>query len=200
LAQGWRPSIKPICRAFASEVAGGCEILVAVMTETERQFLDYSSKKLQELSSRIDTCLLQLNDELVWARGGDNENALGNMVLHLCGNVRQWILSGIGGEPDTRRRDEEFAARGGVTVPELRDRLNATISAAIAIIDSVPSERLTERHSIQGYDASVLEVIYHVLEHFSMHTGQVIFVTKMLTGADLGFYRHLQSSARPASR
>jgi uncharacterized damage-inducible protein DinB len=165
------------------------------------EFLDYSASKLDELGSRIETCLEQLNEEQVWARGKDNENAIGNLVLHLCGNVRQWIISNVGGQPDRRDRDAEFAARAGVSKAELRQRLHATVAEALVVIRSLPEQRLSERHTIQGYDVSVMEAIYHVVEHFSMHTGQIIFATKMLTSADLGFYRHLQPDAerRPQS-
>lgn len=161
----------------------------------DRLFLDCSSSELRNHSSRIDTCLSKLDENQIWARGGENENAVGNLVLHLCGNVSQWIIAGVGGEPDARQRDAEFAARGGLTTAQLRDRLSATVAQAIRVIDAVPAERLLDRLQIQGYDVSVLEAIYHVVEHFSGHTGQVIFATKMLTGTDLGFYRHLSSPA-----
>jgi uncharacterized damage-inducible protein DinB len=159
------------------------------------RFLDYSTRKLRQLSSRIETCLGGLNEEQVWARGGENENAIGNLALHLCGNVRQWIVAGVGGLPDVRQRDAEFAARGGLGIEELSHRVRTTVADAAAVLDSVTPERLAERVTIQGYDVSVLEAIYAVVEHFSMHTGQIIFATKMLTGADLGFYRHLRSPA-----
>jgi len=159
----------------------------------DRVFLDFSSTKLRELASRIDTCLAQLTEEQVWARGGENENAVGNLVLHLCGNVRQWIIASIGGEPDTRQRDREFGARGDMPVADLRRRLSTTAAQAGAVIAGVPADRLTQRLVIQGYDVSILEAIYHVVEHFANHTGQIIFVTKMRTGTDLGFYRHLST-------
>lgn len=162
-------------------------------TAIDRLFLDFSLDKLQELASRIETCLDGLSEEQVWARGQQNENAIGNLVLHLCGNVRQWIISSIGGEPDRRQRDAEFAARGETSKARLRQQLRTTVEEAAAVIRALPAERLVERRVIQGYEGSVLEAIYHVVEHFSMHTGQIIFVTKMLTSADLGFYRHLQS-------
>jgi uncharacterized damage-inducible protein DinB len=107
--------------------------------------------------------------------------------------VRQWIISSLGGEPDRRDRDSEFAARGGRSKTQLLEQLRATVAEAVAVIRAVPADRLSERRVIQGYDESVLGAIYHVVEHFSMHTGQIIFITKMLTSADLGFYRHLQS-------
>jgi uncharacterized damage-inducible protein DinB len=115
--------------------------------------------------------------------------------LHLCGNVRQWIVSGIGGAPDARDRDAEFAARGEAGIADLKRRLRDTMIAASAVLRDLPEERLAERVTIQNYDATLLEAIYHVVEHFSMHTGQIVFATKMLTGADLGFYSLPRSSA-----
>jgi len=161
------------------------------MPSADRIFLDYSSHKLHQLEERIETCLTALSDRQIWARGGDNENAVGNLVLHLAGNVRQWIVSGVGGQPDSRQRDGEFDARGGVPATELLASLRKTVEEAAAIIGKVTPEQLIEPRTIQGYQVTVLEAIAHVVEHFSMHTGQIIFATKMLTGADLGFYRHL---------
>jgi uncharacterized damage-inducible protein DinB len=158
------------------------------------QFLIYSASKLRELASRIDVCLDQLSEEQVWARGKESENAVGNLVLHVCGNVGQWIVSTIGNRPDTRDRPSEFAARGTATTDQLRERLRTTIESAVAVIEQLTAAQLAPRHTIQGYDVSVLEAIYHVVEHFSMHTGQIIFATKLLTAADLGFYRHLEAA------
>jgi uncharacterized damage-inducible protein DinB len=166
------------------------------MSEIDRLFLECSIRRLAELAPRIETCLGKLTPEQVWVRGGENENAIGNLVLHLCGNMRQWIIAGVGGRPDTRDRDGEFAARGGGTTPELIARLNETVDEATAVIAGLAPERLAEQVVIQGYRVSVLEAIYHVVEHFSMHTGQILFATKMLTGSDLGFYRHLAGGRR----
>ena len=165
------------------------------MCETVDQvFLRASAKRLEQLSSRIRDCLAKLSTDEIWARGHENENAIGNLVLHLNGNVRQWILSGVGGAPDTRTRDAEFAARGGVEIAELRERLESTVREAVAVIRKVTPQRMTEHVTIQKYEVTVLEAIYHVVEHFAQHTGQIIFVTKMLTGEDLGFYKHLKAA------
>ena len=166
------------------------------MHETlQRRFLDHSVEKLRQYTGRIETCFGKLNEEQVWLRGGENENAPANLVLHLSGNVRQWIVSGVGGRPDVRQRDTEFAARGGISTAELLQRLRQTVEEAAAVITAVTAEQLAESRVIQGYSVSVMEAIYHVVEHFSMHTGQIIFVTKMLTGGDLGFYNHLRAAA-----
>ena len=160
-----------------------------------REFLDFSARKIEELEGRIETCVGQLKEEQVWARGTENENAVGNLVLHLCGNVRQWIISGVGGQPDVRERDREFAARGGASIADLTARLRQTVTEAAGVIRSVTLDSLPQRLSIQKYDVSIMEAIYHVVEHFSMHTGQIIFATKMMTGSDLGFYAHLRTQA-----
>jgi uncharacterized damage-inducible protein DinB len=161
----------------------------------DRIFLDCSVRRLAQLASRIDDCLARLTPEQIWMRGSENQNAAGNLVLHLAGNVRQWILAGVGGAPDVRDRDAEFAAREGAPPAELRERLAAAVREATAVISSVPAPRLTERIHIQGYDVTVLEAVYHVVEHFAQHTGQIIFLTKALTGADLAYYAHLTKSA-----
>jgi uncharacterized damage-inducible protein DinB len=169
------------------------------MTENAIQqlFLRYSSSRLQQFSSHIEKCLIQLSDEQVWARGGENENSVGNLMLHLCGNMRQWIVAGVGGEADTRRRDDEFSERGGLTSRDLTERLMTLVTQATAVIDGVSVQRLSDRLVIQGYEVSVLDAIYHVVEHFAMHTGQIIFMTKMLAGKTLGLNHDMQSAAFP---
>lgn len=162
----------------------------------DAEFLKFSSETLTKLYSRIETCVSRLTPEQIWMRGGENDNAVGNLVLHLAGNVRQWILSGVGGAEDHRDRNSEFDARSGENV---LDRLRPVVQEAAALIASLPHEKLSERKTIQKhYDVSVLEAIYHVVEHFSMHTGQIMFATKLLTGSDLGFYSYLRTGAATA--
>src|SRR5271166_4853580 len=110
--------------SFPHSVSGGI-YTDAMDAELESQFLEHSVAKLEQYCSRIETCLKMLNEDQVWARGGENENAVGNLVLHLCGNVRQWIICGVGGRPDSRDREREFRTRGGVPAGELMDRLQA---------------------------------------------------------------------------
>ena len=159
------------------------------------EFLHCSIERLRQSYGRIESCLGKLTEEQIWARGNENENAIGNLVLHLCGNVRQWIIAGVGGAADARKRDEEFAARGGVEAGELLKKLHATIQEAAGVLERTGAGRLMEPLVIQGYHATGMAAIYHVVEHFSGHTGQIIFATKMLTGEDLGFYGHLRAAA-----
>ncbi len=158
----------------------------------ERLFLDYSVKKLEQLAGRIDDCLDRLSDEQIWRRGSENENAVGNLVLHLCGNLGQWLRHGVAGRPDVRRRSEEFAERGPLPARELRRMLREAMDAATGIIGGLDAQRLVEGIVVQGYKVSVLEAVYHVVEHFAQHTGQIIYATKQMTGEDLGYYAHLE--------
>jgi len=163
------------------------------MTVSERVFLDYSCRKLTQLTERIGTCVAKLSEEQVWARGSENANAIGNLVLHLRGNVRQWICHGVGGLEDIRRRDDEFNARSGEAIPALMAGLQETVQEAVAIIGALTSEDLAAMTRVQKYEITKGEAIYHVVEHFSQHTGQIIFATKFLTGEELGFYTHLKN-------
>jgi uncharacterized damage-inducible protein DinB len=161
----------------------------------ESLFLETAVKNLRESCDRIETCIEKLDDDRIWARGGENENAIGNLMLHLAGNVRQWIIGSLGNNPAHRDRDGEFDARGGFAASELSARLRETVDAAAAVIMGLTTEQLTRTYEIQVYQASGVEAVFHVVEHFSHHAGQIIFATKMLTGSDLGFYRHLRGSS-----
>lgn len=164
------------------------------MSTIESEFLKYSADKLTQLCGRVESCLDRLTPEQIWTRGSENQNAMGNLVLHLSGNVRQWILHGVGGEPDHRAREVEFSTREPHSTESLKQRLHSTVEQATQLLGSLPAEQLMERISIQGYDnRTKLQAIFHVVEHFSGHTGQIVFLTKWLTGEDLGFYAHLHN-------
>jgi uncharacterized damage-inducible protein DinB len=164
------------------------------MQEITAVFINASRKALATWLERIQKCVDELTLEQIWWRGQENSNAIGNLMLHLSGNVRQWIASGVGGAPDTRNRNAEFAQRDAVPAAELLQRLRAAVADADQVLASLTAENLLERRQIQKYDVTVLEAIHHVTEHFALHTGQIIYATKLLTGQDLGFYRHLQQS------
>lgn len=161
-------------------------------------FCSASSKRLKQFCERIEKCVGLLSEEQVWARGSENENAIGNLMLHLAGNVRQWILSGVGGQPDHRVRDVEFETRGEIGKQQMSQRLNETVGEACAVIDALTDAELLEQLKIQNYDVSVMEAVYHVVEHFAQHTAQIVFATKMLTHEDMGFYKHLAKGAPAA--
>lgn len=109
-------------------------------------------------------------------------------MLHLCGNARQWIVSGVGGNPDTRQRDAEFAQRETIARADLLNLLRSTVADVTSVLKQLDSATLLDRRTIQGSDVDLLEAIFHVTEHFSMHTGQIILLTKLLAATDLHFY------------
>ncbi|MBS1798676.1 MAG: DUF1572 family protein [Acidobacteria bacterium] len=148
-------------------------------------FLKASSAKLEQMTGYLTTCLSKLSDEQVWERHGAHENAIGNLVLHLCGNMRQWIMHGVGGAKDIRVRDSEFNQSEGVTAAALIESFVSTVQEAKTIIDSFPASRLAERTTPQGRDVSMLEAIYQVIGHVQQHVGQIILLTKQMTGKDL---------------
>lgn len=151
-------------------------------------FLAHSHSKLTQMTAHIEACLLRLDSNQVWNRGHDAQNSIGNLVLHVAGNVRQWIGSSIGGLPDIRQRDREFAHSTKIDTSELFSALDATVRDALSILENLAPQRLTEVVSTQDGERSALEVIYQVVGHFQQHTGQIIFETKRLTGEDLKFY------------
>jgi uncharacterized damage-inducible protein DinB len=159
----------------------------------ESEFIRVAIADLEQCCGRIEVCVGKLTLEQVWARAAENQNAIGNLLLHLSGNVRQWIVSGIGGAKDTRVRNEEFAERRKIDPAELVARLKATVKEADEAMRRLSADQLMERITVQGYDVTKLEAIFHVVEHFTGHTFQIIFATKLLTGADMGFYAHLAS-------
>jgi uncharacterized damage-inducible protein DinB len=159
----------------------------------DRIFLKFSVDKLEQLHLRVQACLDRLTSDQIWMRGAETQNAVGNLVLHLCGNLQQWILSGVAGRPDTRDRDSEFAERKEIPIPELKSRLLSTVTDTVAVIRALSAEQLLEVRETQMYKVTVLEAVYHVVEHFAQHAAQIIFVTKLFTKEDLGFYRHLNN-------
>ena len=142
----------------------------------------------QDFLPKIERCLELLRDEQIWWRANPQSNSIGNLILHLSGNVRQWIVSGLGGAADSRDRDAEFAQRDVISREDLISKLKQTMDNADATLAAFDAEKLLDRQSIQGYDVSALEAILHVVEHFSMHAGQIVFITKQLTEHDLHFY------------
>ena len=153
--------------------------------ETGALFLRTSSAKLELMTTYLCACIGKLSDDQVWERHGAHENAVGNLVLHLCGNMRQWIMHGVGGAADVRVRDKEFSETDGLTTAQLAEHFQSTVQEARSVIDSLAPARLVERTTPQGRDVSVLEAIYQVVGHVQQHVGQVILLTKQMTGKDL---------------
>jgi uncharacterized damage-inducible protein DinB len=130
----------------------------------------------------------RLEDEDIWWRPNDASNSVGNLILHLSGNVRQWIGHSIGGIPFERNRDREFSEQGPTSKDELISRIQDAVAEAESVIRSLPQEGLLGIHRIQKYDVTALQAIYHVVEHFSHHLGQILYIYKLRTGVDPKFY------------
>jgi uncharacterized damage-inducible protein DinB len=143
----------------------------------------------QQNLPRIVKCLQQLSAEELWWRPNSASNSAGNLVLHLCGNVRQWILSGLGGVEYRRERDREFAERGPIPRQVLVAQLRRTVRDACEVLAHLSGDSLSRKHKIQGYRVTGLDAAFHVAEHFGYHTGQIIYITKLKRGHDLKFTR-----------
>jgi uncharacterized damage-inducible protein DinB len=160
-----------------------------MMHETASAFLEESRRYLREdYLPKIERCLERLTDEQVWWRASERSNSIGNLLLHLEGNLRQWVVCGAGGASDARVRDREFAERSRLSREELLTHLRATVEEADEALARLDPASLLEERRVQGLDVSLLSVVFHAVEHFSMHTGQIILLTKMLADGDLAFY------------
>ena len=143
---------------------------------------------LRDYLPKIERCLERLTDEQIWWRANEESNSIGNLILHLCGNARQWIVAAVGSRPGTRNRDAEFERRDLIPRDELLNLLRSTLAEVEQTLSAVDPSTLLTRLTIQGHDVDILEAIFHVTEHFSMHTGQIILLSKLLTASDLHFY------------
>ncbi len=166
--------------------------LAASFLERSRYYLGL------EYPGKIRLALTAMPADRLWHRANASSNSAGNLVLHLAGNVRQWIVSGVGGAPDVRRRDAEFAARDGAELGPLLATLDAACVDAVAVFDRLDATALAESRLIQGRRTTVFAAIYHVVEHFSGHTGQLIMMAKAAapSGA-VRFYDDTGGLARP---
>jgi uncharacterized damage-inducible protein DinB len=160
-----------------------------MINEIGQTFIARSRYHLSEdFLPKIERCLERLTDEQIWWRANSQSNSVGNLLLHLSGNARQWIVGGLGGAPDARDRDAEFAQRETIPRAELLALLKQTLGEVDSTLTQLDANKLLETRTIQGFEVSVLEAILHVVEHFSMHTGQIILLTKQLTAQNLLFY------------
>ena len=160
------------------------------MDNTSLLFIQKSRSLLvEDYLPKIDGSLAPLTEEDVWWRSNDASNSIGNLMLHLAGNVTQWILGGVAGRPYARTRQHEFDERTPFPKSDLLARLSSVVLSADGVIAGLDATTLVERRQIQGYDVSVLEAVYHVVEHFGMHTGQIILLSKTRSAKDLSLWR-----------
>ena len=168
------------------ETTSGAAQTVAV------EFIEASSIFLKnDFLPKLLHCLEAMTDEQIWWRPNEQSNSAGNLVIHLCGNLRQWIVAGLGNSKFLRDRDAEFATRDLVSKAQLIADIRAAVDEVEAVLKSFPASRLLDRVPVQTYQVSALQSVYHVVEHFSYHLGQILYIYKLQTADDPGFYRHL---------
>ena len=151
----------------------------------------------EEYPAKLRKCIAALPEGAVWERANDSSNSIGNLLLHLAGNVRQWIVSGVGGQPVDRDRQAEFAAHDSPDAGMLLENLESAVSEAESVLAGLSEEDLLRPCTIQHRETNVLAAIYHVVEHFAMHTGQIVLLTKAYSPGAVHFYDDAGSNAAP---
>ena len=141
-----------------------------------------AAHELDSALNRIQHCLGQVNDEQVWWRPSESMNSMGNLILHLCGNVRQWIVAGIGGEQDVRQRPKEFSERGPISKDELVRKLEVVVKEAKGALAGITARQLLEIRRIQGSDVTGLAAIFDSVPHFRGHTQEIVHMTRLQLG------------------
>lgn len=158
------------------------------MQTLSSEFIEQSILRMQENMERIEKCFSELSEAEVWLKPNEASNSMGNLVLHLCGNITQYIISSLGGKEDRRERDLEFSTEEGFSKQQLIDKLSNVVDQSVSIMTEVSESALMRIRKVQAYKLSGVGIIIHVVEHFSYHTGQIAFRTKQLRNKDLGFY------------
>ena len=161
--------------------------------DTAQLFLETARLSLlEEHWPRLRACVTSLSEGQLWWRPNESSNSIGNLLLHLDGNLRQWIIATFNRVEANRNRPHEFGERGPVPAAGLIARLASTVEEVGALLVRLTPADLSSSFQIQGYRVSGLHAIYHSIEHFAMHYGQVAYITKLLQNRDLGFFRHLE--------
>ena len=143
---------------------------------------------IEESIPRILKCLTYLNEEEIWYRPNENTVSTGNLILHLMGNVNQWIVSALGGVADNRIRTSEFDHRVSKPKSELISGLKQLSNQIQSTLNKLSTEELVKEHNVQGYNETTIAILIHVTEHFSYHTGQITYIVKSLKNVDTQYY------------
>ncbi len=141
-----------------------------------------AANELDDAFAKIKHCLDQLSDEQVWWRPKPSLNSIGNLILHLCGNLRQWIVCGVGGATDNRDRPSEFSERGPTPKAELLKTLDEIVGQAQAALNALHVDRLLEFRRIQATEQTALSAIFDSVPHFRGHTQEIVLMTRLQLG------------------
>ncbi len=152
------------------------------------EFVAYSARKLSDHLAQVRRCVALLSEEQAWYRPNDRSNSVANLLLHLTGNIRQWIIGGIAGRPIQRNRQGEFDARNSVSKEQAFAELESTVADACEVIRCTDTDALQKSFEIQAYRLTGVAAILHVVEHFAFHAGQIVTTTKWLLDVDLSLY------------
>ena len=152
-----------------------------------RLFLSQCGELLEQCMVKIRHCLARLATEQIWWRPRPDQNSIGNLCLHLAGNLRQWTVCGVGGLPDDRDRASEFTANHPLPGPELLEQLESRVVDARQLFDGLDPTALTGIRTIQGFEVTVLQAILHTTSHFVGHTHQIILLTRLILGDEYRF-------------
>ncbi|PCJ97205.1 MAG: hypothetical protein COA50_06080 [Flavobacteriaceae bacterium] len=158
------------------------------MSAVISEFKQNAILRLDQSTRMITISLSKIGEDAVWKRPNEHSNSIGNLILHLCGNITQYAIASLGEKEDVRNRDAEFAAKEGYSKEELLKMLNNVVDVAKKTINEASEEQLTTKRNVQAYEFSGIGVVIHVVEHYSYHTGQIAFWVKLLLDQDLGFY------------
>ena len=152
------------------------------------EFKEQAIFRLQEKKDHIAKCFQQLSDQDVWWQPNDSSNSVGTIILHLCGNIGQYVLSSLGHQPDHRERDLEFSTRNSHNKEELLALISDTLDQASEVVRNCSEAELLRVRLVQGFSFSGLGVALHAVEHLSYHTGQIAYLVKMRNDQQIGLY------------
>ena len=152
--------------------------------------------RVRENTDKVTACLEHYNDDSIWDRSNEHTLALANQLLHLSGNITQYIISGLGGRPDARERDLEFSVRSGRTKAELLKRFMSVVHEAMTVIEECSEPEWMRHREVQGFHLSGIGIALHVVEHYSYHTGQIVAKTKERINRPMGFYDGIDLNTR----
>jgi hypothetical protein len=135
-----------------------------------------------ECMTKINHCLGQLSDEQVWWRPREEMNSIGNLLLHLGGNVKQWIVSGLGMVEDVRNRPAEFSQRSPIPKAELLEQLTRVVTEAKSGLAQCTAAEMLAQRRIQGFEVTGWQAIFDCVPHFKGHTQEIICLTRLQLG------------------
>lgn len=159
-----------------------------LMSSTTDLFIKETIHFLELNPPRIENCLNRLTETQVWQKPNQVSNSIGNLILHLCGNITQYVIAGLGGAPDERKRDLEFSAHEIETKATLLEKINQVTNQAIMVLQKTAPTEFLRTRKVQGFDMTGVGIAIHVTEHYSYHVGQIALLTKLMVAEDLGFY------------